>query len=145
MMRSILLVTILISLPVVSVASSVKVISKHSVDDTVKRYADALKAADVSILSEKNQKKNLPGGFSRTEKEIQFTSPFYGRSISECHRGERKDRPMTTKIYKDGAGQVWLEYATPEGSVNEFGVIECGNEVDTVRRVLGGFADAATE
>ena len=145
MMRSIFLASIFISLSAVSVASPVKVISKHSVDDTVKRYSEALKAADIPVLSEKIHKKNLPGGFSRTEKEIQFTSPFYGRSIGECHRGERKDRPMTTKIYKDGAGQVWLEYATPVGAMNEFGVIECGNEVDTVRRVLGGFADAATE
>lgn len=145
MIRKILVVVVFISLPVVSMASPVKVSSKHSVESTVERYASALKAADIPLLSETTHKKNLPGGFSRTERLIQFTHPFYGRSLGECHRGVRKDLPMTTKIYKDGAGQVWVEYVTPEEAVNKFGVIECGNEVDTVRRVLGGFADSATE
>lgn len=145
MNRVMFLLVIFVLTPAVSVASQVKVISKYSVEDTAIKYAKALVMADVPVLSEETRKKNLPGGFSRTEKEIQFRNPFYGASIGECHRGLRKDRPMSAKVYKDGGGKVWLEYSNPESYVNEFGVIECGNEADEVRRALGRFADSATE
>jgi len=126
-------------------ASPVKIVSKHSLEDTVKLYAEALEAAKVPVLDKKSFEKSLPGGFSLKGKEIKFSNPFYGWNLGECHRGLRKDIPMTAKVYKDTNGQVWLEYMQPEDSVNSFGVIECGNETDKVRRALGGFANSATD
>lgn len=126
-------------------ASPVKVVSKHSLEDTVRLYEKALKAAKVPVLQEKVFEQSLPGGFSRSGKEIQFSNPFYGWNLGECHRGLRKDIPMTAKVYTDTNGQVWLEYMQPETSINSFGVIECGNETDKVRRALGGFANSATD
>ena len=145
MIRIILFLVLFLSIQTLCFGSSVKVISKHSVDDTVKLYEKALKTAEVPLLLERSFKKKLPGGFSRMGKELQFSNPFYGWSLGECHRGLRKDKPMSTKVYKDTNGQVWLEYVSPQDHVNSFGVIECGNETDKVRRILSGFADSATE
>lgn len=126
-------------------ASPVKLVSNHSLEDTVKRYEGALEAAKVPVLQQKAFEKSLPGGFSLKGKEIHFSNPFYGWNLGECHRGLRKDIPMTAKVYQDTNGQVWLEYMQPEDSINSFGVIECGNETDKVRRALGGFANSATD
>ena len=126
-------------------ATPVKLPSKHNVEETVKLYQQALETAKVPVLNEKTFQKQLPGGFSHKGKEIQFSNPFYGWNLGECHRGLRKDIPMTTRVYKDTNGQVWLEYMQPESTINDFGVIECGNETDKVRRALGAFADSATD
>jgi len=125
--------------------STVRVESKNNLQATTKLYLDALKSANVPLREKKTFTQKLPGGFSREGEEIIFTNPFYGWHLGECHRGERKDKPMTTRIFKDNNGHVWLEYTQADAWINEFGVIECGNENDMVRRVLTGFADAATE
>ncbi len=145
MIRGILVVVLMLFFQASVVASQVKVASKHSVEDTVKLYEKALNSAKIPLVGGKPFKKNLPGGFLRTGKEIQFINPFYGWSLGECHRGVRKDQPMKTQVYKDSNGQVWLEYAKPENHVNSFGVIECGNETEMVNQALGSFADAATD
>jgi len=145
MINVILVIVLMLFFQNLVFASQVKVASKHSVEDTVKLYEKALNAAKVPLLAGKPFKKNLPGGFLRTGKEIQFTHPFYGRSLGECHRGVRKDQPMKTLIYQDANGQVWLEYAKSENQMNSFGVIECGNETEMVNQALGSFADAATD
>ncbi|HFE39603.1 MAG TPA: hypothetical protein ENK06_14510 [Gammaproteobacteria bacterium] len=145
MIRIILIIVLFLFVHTSSFGSSVKVISKYGLEDTVKRYESALKAAEVPLLKEKPFKKTLPGGFSNAGKALEFSNPFYGWTLGECHRGLRKDKPMMTRIYKDTRGQVWVEYTAPESRVNAFGVIECGNETDKVRRVLDGFADSATE
>ena len=126
-------------------AATVKVESKNNLKVTVDRFVEALTKADVPVRDEQMVKKSLPGGFSQSGKKIVFSNPFFGWNLGECHRGLRKDEPMTATIWKGASGQVWLEYDAPEASVNSFGVIECGNETDKVRRALDAFADAAID
>ena len=145
MKRSYLCLFLLLLIQHTASATPVKIVSKHSLDDTVKLYASALQQAQVPVLSRKSFEQKLPGGFSRQGQEIKFSNPFYGWSLGECHRGLRKDKPMTTRVWKDNNNQVWLEYMQPDNYVNSFGVIECGNETDKVRRALSGFADSATD
>ena len=128
-----------------ALAATIKVESKNGLKITANRFVDALTKAGVPVREQKMIKKSLPGGFSQSGKEIVFSNPFYGWSLGECHRGLRKDVPMTAKIWKGTAGQVWLEYDAPEAGMNSFGVIECGNETDKVRRALDAFVDAAVE
>lgn len=127
------------------IAATIKVESKNDLKLTTSRFVDALSRAGVPVRGQKTIKKNLPGGFSQSGEEVVFSNPFYGWSLGECHRGLRKDTPMTAKIWKNASGKVWLEYEAPEASVNAFGVIECGNETDKVRSALGAFVDAAVE
>ena len=126
-------------------ASTVKVESKNDLKLTASRFVEALSKAGVPVRGQKMINKSLPGGFSQTGKEITFSNPFYGWNLGECHRGLRKDKPMTAKIWKGTAGQVWLEYEAPDAGMNSFGVIECGNETDKVRSALDAFVDAATD
>lgn len=125
--------------------STVKVQSNTDLEKTQNRYLEALKKSDVPVRATNEIEEKLPGGFSRKVKEIKFSSPYYGWNLGECHRGERKDKPLTARIWQDNQDRVWLEYTTPDEQVNNFGVIECGNEADKVRRTLIEFADAATE
>ena len=126
-------------------AAKVKVESKYDLNSTAERFIQALSKAEVPIRAQKKVKKSLPGGFSIEGKEIIFSNPFYGWNLGECHRGLRKDVPMKADIWKDTTGKVWLEIEEPEAKVNAFGVIECGNETDKVKRALDAFVDAAVE
>ncbi len=126
-------------------AATIKVESKNDLNLTVSRFVDALSKAGVPVRGEKTIKKLLSGGFSQSGKEIVFSNPFYGWSLGECHRGLRKDAPMTARIWKGAAGQVWLEYEATDVGMNSFGVIECGNEADKVNQALHSFASSATD
>ncbi|MDH3326343.1 MAG: hypothetical protein OEM38_06470 [Gammaproteobacteria bacterium] len=126
-------------------AVTIKVESKNSLSETTSRFVAALSKAEIPVRVQKDIKQALPGGFSKTGKEIVFSNPFFGWNLGECHRGLRKDMPMKADIWQSASGQVWLEYDAPEESINSFGVIECGNETDKVKRALGAFVDAAVE
>jgi len=129
----------------ISAGQNVKIESTNDLNSTVTRYTGALKKAQIPVLKQSKFKQKLPGGFSREGLEIVFPNPFYGWSLGECHRGERKDKPLVARVWTDNEKKVWLEYPQPEAYMNEFGVIECGNETDMVSRALSNFADAATE
>ncbi len=126
-------------------ASSVKVLSQHDIEVTHNKYLLALQKAEVPVHSNHEFEEALPGGFSRKGKEIQFSNPYFGWSLGECNRGERKDKPLTTRIWQDDQQRVWLEFSAVETAINKFGVIECGNEVDLVNKKLLEFSSAATE
>ncbi|MDH5258201.1 MAG: hypothetical protein OEX07_09330 [Gammaproteobacteria bacterium] len=126
-------------------AATVKVESKNDLKETANRFVNALSKAEVPVREQKMIKQALPGGFSRTGKEIVFSNPFFGWNLGECHRGLRKDTPMKAHIWQGASGKVWLEYDAPEASINSFGVIECGNETDKVRRALDSFVEAAVD
>jgi len=125
--------------------SKIKIESKHSLEETSKRYVSALSSAEIPVRGQKEITQKLPGGFSRNIKEIEFSNPYFGWNLGECHRGVRKDEPFKTRIWKDNRNKVWIEYSQPEVTVNKFGVIECGNETDLVQKALDSFADAAAE
>jgi len=145
MLSRVIIVLSVLSISSFASAAIVKVESKNDLKVTANRFASALTKAEVPIHEQKMIKQSLPGGFSRTGKEIVFSNPFFGWNLGECHRGLRKDKPMKARIWKGTTGQVWLEYDAPEAKVNAFGVIECGNETDKVQRALDAFVNAAVD
>ena len=145
MLSRVVVVLVIFSVSSFASAAIVKVESKNDLKVTASRFVAALAKAEVPVREQKVIQQALPGGFSRTGKEIVFSNPFFGWNLGECHRGLRKDKPMKARIWKGATGQVWLEYEAPEATVNSFGVIECGNETDKVTRALDAFVDAAVE
>ncbi len=125
--------------------SKIKVESKHSLEVTTQLYLAALNNAEIPVRSQNELTQKLPGGFSRSIKEIEFSNPYFGWNLGECHRGERKDTPFKTRIWKDNRNKVWIEYPQPDVTINQYGVIECGNETDLVQKALTGFAEVASE
>ena len=128
-----------------AMADTVKIQSNNTLEKTESSYIAALKKSNVRVFTDKEIQEKLPGGFSRKVKEIEFSSPYYGWHLGECHRGTRHDIPLKTRIWQDNQKRVWLEYQEPDAHMNKFGVIECGNETDKMRRTLMKFADTATE
>jgi hypothetical protein len=114
-----------------------KVLSSHDLDETIARYTDVLLNARVEVIEERSIRMGKGT-------EILFPSPLYGTRIGECAKGSRKDAAMSARIYKDRNGSVWLAYDEPQARMNQFGVIECGNETANVRKVLSGFASSVT-
>ena len=89
--------------------SKIKVESKHSLKETTQRYINALKKAEIPVRGENEVVQQLPGGFSRNIKEIEFSNPYFGWDLAQCHRGKRKDMPMKTRIWEDNRNKVWIE------------------------------------
>lgn len=141
-MSRVILSLVLFVLSVSVQAREVEVSSKNDINQTVEKYVQALKKAGVPVYDARASKNKITGN---PEAEIVFANPMFGTRIGECHKGVRKDIPLTTKVWKDGANRVMLQYELPDTQINTFGVIECGNEADNMRRVLGGFASSATE
>lgn len=139
------LFTVQSALAAVAAGAYIKVQSNKDIEHTSQEFLLELKKNEIPVRETSEYEEKLPGGFSRKVKEIKFSSPYYGWNLGECHRGERKDMPLTAKIYQDNQHRVWLEYTSPEAHMNNYGVIECGNETDKVRRTLTEFANAATE
>ena len=133
---------LLLSLSFSLAAREAEIGSKYSVKQTADRYVDALNRAGIQVLRNEISKNNLTG---KPEARVVFANPMFGTRIGECHKGVRKDIPMTTKIREDGSQRVSVIYELADAQVNNFGVIECGNETDNLNRTLNGFASSATE
>lgn len=116
--------------------NQIKVQSVYGFNQTVDRYLAALDEAGIPVMDKKLETDN--------KQVILFTNPFFGTSIGRCHRGERKDEPLQAIINKDQNGAVWVAYERPIAHINDFGVIECGNETDQMSRALQKFATVAT-
>ena len=137
MKKSILFIILLSVSSSVLAGGDVRVISKYNLNETTARFAMALQEQGVPVL----ERRALDTGQGE---EILFPSPYYGSRIGECHRGTRKDEPLIARIWQDNNKYVWLSYQLPDEQVNQFGVIECGNETDMVRRAVSSFATTAT-
>ncbi len=109
--------------------------SAFDVQQTAERYVKALQQAQVPVLERRP---------SAQGEEIIFINPLYGTRIGMCHKGLRKDKPLKVRIWRDQQGRVWLQSPDIPDQINQFGIIECGNEADQVRQVLDSFAHAAT-
>jgi hypothetical protein len=130
---------LLFTLPVMAVDSKKTLPSRFSVEQTADRYLSILQDEGVRVLSREKKKIN------RAPKQvIRFLNPYYGTSIGRCGHGERMDSSIEAKIWQDTRGKVWLAYEEPKPTVNQFGVIECGNETDIMRKALDQYAHTAT-
>lgn len=137
MKKIILIVALTLTSSGVFAAGDIRVLSKFDLEETRDRFVQALNEANVPVVDRKTLKKGSGG------EEILFPSPVYGSNIGVCHKGLRKDAPLSTRIWKDANGKVWVSYDEPQAKINQFGVIECGHETDNVRRALSGFASTA--
>lgn len=125
-----------------AMAAEAQIKSKHSLEETADRFVSALNQAGVGVVKEE-----VPdlGASPSKEATILFANPLYDTNIGRCRKGARKDIPLEAHVRQDADGNVWLAYNTPDAPINQFGVIECGNESDKMRKLLGGFANSAAE
>lgn len=130
-----------------AVAAEAQIKSKHSLEETASRFVSVLNAAGVGVARDDTANTSAEAGMVAAGKEatILFINPLYNTNIGRCRKGARKDIPLEAHVRQDGDGNVWLAYTTPDAPINQFGVIECGNEADKMRKLLGGFANSAAE
>ena len=142
MRKSIVLILIASLVPVAgAVAAEAQIKSKHSLEETASRFVLVLNKAGVGVARDDTASTAAAG----KEATILFINPLYDTNIGGCRQGVRKDIPLEAHVRQDVDGNVWLAYTTPDAPINQFGVIECGNEADKMRKLLGGFANSAAE
>lgn len=125
-----------------AIAAEAQIKSKHSLEETASRFMSALNNAGVGAAKEEAPATAAAGAKDTT---IYFANPLYETNIGRCRKGARKDIPLEAHVRQNSDGTVWLAYNTPDAPINQFGVIECGNEADKMRKLLGGFANSAAD
>ena len=146
MRKSIVLILIASLVPVAgAVAAEAQIKSKHSLEETASRFVSVLNKAGVGVARDDTANTVASGAAAGKEATILFINPLYDTNIGGCRQGVRKDIPLEAHVREDVDGNVWLAYTTPDAPINQFGVIECGNEADKMRKLLGGFANSAAE
>ena len=97
-------------------AGIVDMASKHSVDQTVDRLRDMLKAKGVAIfaLIDHGGEAEKVGMKMRATKLLIFGSPEAGTPLMQAAPSIAIDLPLKILVWGDSEGKVWLSYNSPE-------------------------------
>ena len=90
--------------------------SKHSVDQTVDRLKDMLKAKGVAVfaLIDHSGEAEKVGMKMRATKLLIFGSPKAGTPLMQAAPSIAIDLPLKILVWGDSEGKVWLSYNSPE-------------------------------
>ena len=129
-------------------ATTEKIKSKHSVDDTANKLQKALmdKGMNVFTTIKHHSGAEAVGLDLRPTMTIIFGNPKVGTKLMQCSQTSGIDQPMKALIWEDEAGDVWLAYNSVEYLTKRHGTAECAAEVvPKIENALANFAQAATE
>jgi uncharacterized protein (DUF302 family) len=98
--------------------------SKHSVDQTVDRLKDMLKAKGVTLfaLIDHSGEAKKVGMTMRPTKLLIFGSPKAGTPLMLAAPRIALDLPLKILVWEDGEGKVWLSYNSPEYLRERYGL-----------------------
>jgi len=98
--------------------------SKHSVDQTVDRLRDMLKAKGVGIFAviDHSGEAEKVGMKMRPTKLLIFGSPKAGTPLMLADPHAALDLPLKILVWEDGEGKVWLSYNSAEFLKERYGL-----------------------
>jgi uncharacterized protein (DUF302 family) len=98
--------------------------SKHTVDETVDRLKDILKAKGVALfaLVDHSGEAEKVGMKMRPTKLLIFGSPKAGTPLMLANPHAALDLPLKILVWEDGEGKVWLSYNSPEYLKERYGL-----------------------
>jgi uncharacterized protein (DUF302 family) len=98
--------------------------SKHSVDQTVYRLKNMLKAKGVTLfaLIDHSGEAEKAGMKMRPSKLLIFGSPKAGTPLMLAAPHIALDLPLKILVWEDGEGKVWISYNSPEYLKQRFGL-----------------------
>ena len=102
--------------PAINANGIARIVSHHSVDETVERVKSLLQARGVALFalidhSGEAAKVGMPMPPTRL---LIFGSPKAGTPLMLAAPGVAIDLPLKILVSEDSAGKVWLSYNTPE-------------------------------
>ena len=98
--------------------------SNHTVDETVSRLKDMLKAKGVTLfaLVDHSGEAEKVGMKMRPTKLLIFGSPKAGTPLMLADPHAALDLPLKILVWEDGEGKVWLSYNSPEYLKQRYGL-----------------------
>jgi uncharacterized protein (DUF302 family) len=98
--------------------------SKHTVDETVGRLKDMLKAKGITLfaLVDHSGEAEKVGMKMRPTKLLIFGSPKAGTPLMLADPHAALDLPLKILVWEDGEGKVWLSYNSPEYLKERYGL-----------------------
>ena len=99
-------------------------LSKHTVDETVDRLKDMLKAKGVTLfaLVDHSGEAEKVGMKMRPTKLLIFGSPKAGTPLMLADPHVALDLPLKILVWEDGEGKVWLSYNSTEFLKERYGL-----------------------
>jgi uncharacterized protein (DUF302 family) len=98
--------------------------SHHTVDETVDRLKDLLKAKGVMLFAsvDHSGEAEKAGLKMRPTKLLIFGNPAAGTPVMLAAPSIAIDLPLKILVFEDGAGAVWLSWNSPEYLQERHGV-----------------------
>jgi uncharacterized protein (DUF302 family) len=143
---SVLIIILLISCQAKAQDDFHKLKSSHSINETVVKLSNALKAKGMTIFSVINHQE----GALRVEMELRpttlviFGNPKVGTKLIQCDQRVGYALPLKMLIWQDDAGVTWLGYRDPSQLKNEYDLESCSETIEKVKNAMSNFAKAAT-
>ena len=104
-----------LSMPLSNAKGTVDIPSKHSVDQTVGRLKEILKAKGVTLFAviDHSGEAEKAGMKMPPTKLLIFGSPKAGTPIMVAAPSSAIDLPLKILIWEDAQGKVWISYNSP--------------------------------
>lgn len=90
--------------------------SSHSVDETVNKLENVLQSKGIQIFGTIDQQEEAAkvGLFMRPTVLVLFGDPKAGTPLMNDYPSLAIDLPLKALVWKDGKGNVWISYNSPE-------------------------------
>jgi uncharacterized protein (DUF302 family) len=123
-----------------------KIKSSHSIEATVTKLKDVLKAKGMTIFSTiDHQQGAIKAGLElRPTVLVIFGNPKVGTRLMQCDQRMGLALPLKMLVWQDGAGATWLGYWAPAILKNEYNLDSCSETLEKVKNAMANFAKAAT-
>ena len=143
---SVLLIILFISCQANAQDGFHKVKSSHSIETTVTKLKDVLKAKGMTIFSTiDHQQGAIKAGLDlRPTVLVIFGNPKVGTRLMQCDQRMGLALPLKMLVWQDEAGVTWLGYWAPAILKNEYHLDSCSETLEKVKNAMANFAKAAT-
>ena len=143
---SVLIITLLLSCQAKGQDGFHKLKSIHSIDETVGKLSNVLKAKGMTIFSVIDHQQGalaVDMELRRTTLVI-FGNPKVGTKLMQCDQRVGYALPLKMLIWQDDAGIIWLGYRDPSKLKTEYDLESCSETIEKVKSAMSNFATAAT-
>jgi uncharacterized protein (DUF302 family) len=120
--------------------------SPYSVDETLDRFEQALKAKGMTIFTRIDHAKGAAGVDLelRPTTVLIFGNPKIGTLLMQSNQTAGIDLPLKLLAWQDADGQVWIAYNDPGYIAQRHNITDRDPVIAKMRKAMSNFTAAAT-
>lgn len=120
--------------------------SPYSVDETLDRFEQALKAKGMTIFTRIDHAKGAAGVDLelRPTTVLIFGNPKIGTLLMQSNQTAGIDLPLKLLAWQDADGQVWIAYNDPGYIAKRHNITDRDPVIAKMRKAMSNFTAAAT-